>query len=41
MVANGWTSVERDLTLSLTLGIVLAVGIEHVGQLRRAYASSQ
>jgi hypothetical protein len=41
MVANGWTSVERDLTLSLTLGIVLAVGIEHVGQLRRAYASSR
>jgi hypothetical protein len=41
MVANGWTSVERDLTLGLTLGIVLAVGIEHVGQLRRAYASSR
>ncbi len=41
MVANGWTSVERDLTLGLTLGIVLGVGIEHVGQLRRAYASSR
>jgi len=41
MVANGWTSVERDLTLGLTVGIVLGVGIEHVGQLRRAYASSR
>ena len=41
MVANGWTTVERDLTLGLTLGIVLAVGIEHVGQVRRAFAASR
>ena len=41
LVANGWTSVERDLTLGIALGVVLSVGIEHVGRLRRAHAATR
>jgi hypothetical protein len=39
MVANGWTSVERDLTLGLTVGIVVVVVWEHAATMRRIHAS--